>query len=368
MPPAKDYSQAPALDIPLHVKYVQQLDENKDLAYHLTSHLRLNGVYWGLTALSVLGHADALSRDDMVDYVMACWDDEAGAFGAHVGHDAHMHATLSAIQILIMQDALDRCDVDRVVQFAVLLVGEDGSMAGDAFGERDTRFSYLLISALSLLGRLDDLNALYDGTGRQRVIDHLVGSMNFDGAFGSAPGAESHGAQGEPELARTALTEVWVSVASLAILGELHRVDSDLLGWWLAERQLANGGLNGRPEKLEDVCYSWWNLAALSIIGKLHWINRDKLIAFILSAQDLDGGGIADRPDDWVDVFHTVFGVAGLSLLGYPGLQDIHPLYCMPRDVIDKRGLGRAYQQLPRLAAWPPSASVPPHAEGPTQA
>lgn len=58
-----------------------------------------------------------------------------------------------------------------------------------------------------------------------------------------------------------------------------------MLGWWLSERQLPNGGLNGRPEKLEDVCYSWWNLASLSILGKLHWINRDKLIAFILSAQ-----------------------------------------------------------------------------------
>lgn len=78
---------------------------------------------------------------------------------------------------------------------------------------------------------------------------------------------------------------VWVCTAALAILGELHRVDSDLLGWWLSERQLPNGGLNGRPEKLEDVCYSWWNLAALSIIGKLHWINREKLIGFILGAQ-----------------------------------------------------------------------------------
>lgn len=58
-----------------------------------------------------------------------------------------------------------------------------------------------------------------------------------------------------------------------------------MLGWWLSERQLPNGGLNGRPEKLEDVCYSWWNLAGLAIIGKLHWINRDKLIKFILSAQ-----------------------------------------------------------------------------------
>jgi geranylgeranyl transferase type-2 subunit beta len=30
-------------------------------------------------------------------------------------------------------------------------------------------------------------------------------------------------------------------------------VDIDKLAWWLSERQLECGGLNGRPEKLEDV-------------------------------------------------------------------------------------------------------------------
>lgn len=35
----------------------------------------------------------------------------------------------------------------------------------------------------------------------------------------------------------------------------------------------------------KQVCYSWWDLSALSILGKLHWINRDKLITFILDAQ-----------------------------------------------------------------------------------
>lgn len=191
-------------------------------------------------------------------------------------------------------------------------------------------------------------------------MTNIAESMNFDGAFGSEPGAESHGAQGEFNLP-SSLMIVWVCVASLAILGELDRVDFDLLGWWLSERQLPNGGLNGRPEKLEDVCYSWWNLAALSIIGKLHWINRDKLFSFILRAQDFDvdptsglpHGGIADRPGDWVDVFHTVFGVAGLSLLGYPGLNDIDPLYCLPAQVTEKLGLRTKYQTLPRLDAWP---------------
>lgn len=46
---------------------------------------------------------------------------------------------------------------------------------------------------------------------------------------------------------------VFVCTAALAILDRLDEVDYETLGWWLAERQLPNGGLNGRPEKLEDV-------------------------------------------------------------------------------------------------------------------
>ena len=30
----------------------------------------------------------------------------------------------------------------------------------------------------------------------------------------------------------------------------------------------------GRPEKMPDVCYSWWVLAALKMIGRIHWISK----------------------------------------------------------------------------------------------
>jgi len=40
----------------------------------------------------------------------------AGAFAPHPGHDPHLHPTLSAIQILLMQDALHLVSVDKVVQ------------------------------------------------------------------------------------------------------------------------------------------------------------------------------------------------------------------------------------------------------------
>ena len=70
------------------------------------------------------------------------------------------------------------------------------------------------------------------------------------------------------------------------------------------------------------------------------------------------------------DVFHTLFGVAGryhvtftvcaailfqismtysgLSLLGYPGLEDIDPVYCMPAKLIEKMGLRKGWKALER--------------------
>lgn len=153
-----------------------------------------------------------------------------------------------------MEDALDRVDVERIISCmffnlfsslmilrsrAVLLklVNPDGSVSGDKWGESDTRFSYILLSCLSLLDRLSSLtDEQIDG-----ITENIRKCMNFDGGFGLSPGTESHSGQ------------VWVCTAALAILDRLDIVDRDLLGAWLSERQLPNGGLNGRPEKLEDV-------------------------------------------------------------------------------------------------------------------
>ncbi|KAG8967020.1 hypothetical protein FRC03_010867 [Tulasnella sp. 419] len=319
------------LNVDLHVAYIQKIGTTKDdLAYHMTSHLRMNAVYWGLTALCIMDRKDALDRDEMIEFVMSCWDDAQGGFGAFPGHDAHVLATLSAIQILVMQNALDRLDIPRVVSFILGLQNPNGSFSGDRFGETDTRFGYCAVSALSQVGQLDKLDV-------DKTVGYIRKCRNFDGGFGASEGAESHAAQ------------VWVCVAALAILDRLEEeVDVATLGWWLCERQLPNGGLNGRPEKLEDVCYSFWVLSSMAILAKVHWIDRDGLISFILSAQDTEGGGIADRPDNMVDVFHTLFGVAGLSLLGYPGLIDLDPVYCMPALVIEGIGLRKRWVALPR--------------------
>lgn len=120
-------------------------------------------------------------------------------------------------------------------------------------------------------------------------------------------------------------------MAALHILGRQDLFRREELAEWLVFRQLPNGGLNGRPEKLEDVCYSWWVLSSLHILEpSLEWISKYDLKSFILRCQDPVSGGIADRPGDVPDVFHTLFGLAGLSLMGLAGLEAVDPAYCMP--------------------------------------
>lgn len=103
---------------------------------------------------------------------------------------------------------------------------------------------------------------------------------------------------------------------------------------WLAWRQLYNGGLNGRPEKLEDVCYSWWIVSSLAMLNQTCVISLPALQSFILNCQDLVGdgiGGFADRPGDMADVFHTLFGLAGLSLTNnFTEMESIDPRFCLP--------------------------------------
>ena len=147
-----------------------------------------------------------------------------------------------------------------------------------------------------------------------KAVSHIHACANFDGGFGRSPGEESHAGQ------------IFTCVGALTIARRLDIVDRDRLAAWLSERQLPNGGFNGRPEKLEDVCYSWWVLSSIAMLGKLHWIDASKLTTFILRCQDAEHGGIADRPGDMVDVFHTLFGIAGLNLLGYPDLVEVDPV------------------------------------------
>jgi geranylgeranyl transferase type-2 subunit beta len=331
------------LHVAKHVEYIVSLDKRSDeYEYWLTEHLRLNGVYWGLTALHILGHPDALPRDGLVEFTMKCWDSESGGFGAAPGHDAHMLYTCSAVQILAMADALSVLDDpvssdskqtkrskigdceyppsrrsrgSRQQVISALQDRSTGVFHGDSFGEPDTRFLYAALNALSLLGLLDRVDVPLAMSFVRRCTNAA------DGGYGTVPGAESHAGQ------------IFVCLAARSIGGDLDPPGGgggsddgrhDRLAAWLSERQVpeTGGGLNGRPEKVPDVCYAWWVVSALVMLRRTHWIDRPALRRFVLRCQDPERGGLSDRPGDAVDVFHTHFGVAGLSLLEWSERRD----------------------------------------------
>lgn len=86
----------------------------------------------------------------------------------------------------------------------------------------------------------------------------------------------------------------------------------------------------------------------MSMLGKLEWINHEKLAEFILNCQDMETGGIADRPGDISDVFHTFFGIAGLSLLNFDHLEPVDPVFALPKVTTSNLNLNVPYQSLPR--------------------
>jgi len=359
----------------------------------MSEHLFLSGLYWTLSSFTIMCPTNQ-EMDDIVqslvsafpqdpvdssnellsskkifqNYIYKCYDSTRGGFGGNVGQDAHVLYTLSALQILILlhytttpiedEDNKGWLDTTRVSPMDILsfissLQRSDGSFVGDHYGEIDTRFSYCALYIYKLLIPLVNVDDNTQPTKSWRInvekavqyIQQSCSNSLFDGGYGSIPGAESHAGQ------------IFCCIASLAMTKSLHLLDSStyqLLGFWLSERQCDSGGLNGRPEKQADVCYSWWILSSLSILDQVSWIHTRKLEDFILKCQDDVDGGIADRPGDMPDVFHTFFGIAGLSLLNYLHGVDtgstydyrkIDSIYALPTDVVRKMGLpGQVYR------------------------
>lgn len=132
---------------------------------------------------------------------------------------------------------------------------------------------------------------------------------------------------------------VFCCVGAVAVAGQLHRINKEALGKWMGRRQTVEGGFNGRPEKLPDVCYSWWVLSSMAMIGKTDMVDLEALEGYILRCQDPSGGGISDRPVNEVDVFHTFFGIASLSLIDSKkyNLLAIDPIFAIPSKTIAEK-------------------------------
>ncbi|GAB4851328.1 hypothetical protein Ancab_030721 [Ancistrocladus abbreviatus] len=127
------------LAVEKHVRYILSVEKKKDdFESVVMEHLRMNGAYWGLMTLDLLGKLDAVDQDEVISWIMLC-QDESGGFSGNTEHDPHILYTLSAIQVLALFDKIHILDIDKVSNYIAGLQNEDGSFSGDIWGEVDTR-------------------------------------------------------------------------------------------------------------------------------------------------------------------------------------------------------------------------------------
>eukprot|EP01105_Mastigella_eilhardi_P020118 TRINITY_DN4774_c0_g1_i1.p1 TRINITY_DN4774_c0_g1~~TRINITY_DN4774_c0_g1_i1.p1 ORF type:complete len:354 (-),score=72.53 TRINITY_DN4774_c0_g1_i1:70-1131(-) len=327
-----------------HVRFLRRCVNLLPSEYTQQDNNHLTLLYFVVGALDLLGELDCVTRpagtadtpehrekmrETIVDYVYRLQilptvdgnTQNCGFVGSPAQYEIHpqfhqckyvisnVAMTYVALCLLVLlRDDFSRINVPAILKGLRALQQPDGSFSAVCVpggGECDVRFVYC---ACVISHFLND----WSGIDKEKAINFIISTQTYDGAFGQRPHQESHGGS------------TYCALASLALLGELHRIPRmDDLVAWLVDRQLS--GFQGRANKPPDTCYSWWVGASLTLLGKYNLIDFSAVEGFNLSCQ-ASIGGFSKVPDVFPDVLHTYYSLCGLSLGGRAGLK---PLDCM---------------------------------------
>ncbi|XP_054286396.1 geranylgeranyl transferase type-1 subunit beta [Macrosteles quadrilineatus] len=222
------------------------------------------------------------------------------------GHLAMTYTGLAAL--VILGDDLSRVDRHACVQGVKALQHDDGSFCATLSGsENDMRFVYC---AACVCYMLND----WSGMDIEKTVSFITKSMSYDYGIGQGPDLESHGGV------------TYCAVAALTLMGRLHNVFSrkqiEGLKRWAIFRQVT--GFQGRPNKPEDTCYSFWVGATLKLLEVFDLVDFKENREYVMSTQSTFSGGFSKWADSYADPMHTYLGLSGLSLMGEEGLQEVH--------------------------------------------
>lgn len=225
-------------------------------------------------------------------------------------HRPHIAMTYCALLTLLVLDPLhgwDRLpDKSAILEHVRSLQRPDGS-----FGciqdpsEQDMRFLYCACSISYLLNDWSGINV-------DRAVEYIQSCRAYDGGIALVPGQEGHGGS------------TFCGLAALVLMGRLDTLErKEELIHWCVHRQVQ--GMQGRPNKVEDTCYSYWIGGSLKLLGHDHLLEHAPLQTFILSCQSPQMGGFAKTPGVVPDILHSFYSLAWLCLSNNSNLP-IHRL------------------------------------------
>ncbi|CAJ0915143.1 2361_t:CDS:2, partial [Entrophospora sp. SA101] len=170
---------------------------------------------------------------------------------------ANLAMTYTALcSLLTLGDDLACVDKTAIINSLKYLQNDNGSFTQTYQGmESDMRFVYCAVAISSILNDFSGINIL-------KIVDYIKNSQSYDYGIGQGPGFESHGGS------------TYCAIAALSIL---DKIDEGLLSkdetiFWLLSRQ-ENNGFQGRANKPEDTCYSFWIGASLKILKAFDFVD-----------------------------------------------------------------------------------------------
>ena len=201
----------------------------------------------------------------------------------------------------------------------------------------DLRFMYTAIVIWYLLSDQTDDRSTQSMINIESATSYILSCIAYDGALALTPGREGHGGS------------TFCGIASLYLMGVLDEVIAreELIGWkenlirWCVMRQYSlpkttnrntidegdeqasNGyyegeantaaGMQGRPNKLEDTCYSYWIGGTLHLLSASHLVDGWALREYVLECQS-PYGGFGKVLGAMPDLLHSFYSLAWLSL------------------------------------------------------
>lgn len=304
-------SHTPTLMTQKHLKKLKMLITNLDVTFEPLDCSRPWLCYWILHSLQILGYRlDDEEHSKIVGFLAKCQSPDGG-FGGGPGQYPHLattYAGVNALCIIGTHEAYQVIDRKALKRFLTSLHGEDGSFSLHVDGEVDIRGIYCALSVAKLTN-------VYTPEMFKGSEDWIAKCQTWEGGIGGCPGMEAHGGY------------TYCGLASLVLLGKTDFCHLKSLLRWTVNRQMRlEGGFQGRPNKVVDGCYSFWQGGALSLIHAIltkqrkvfnsnYWLfNQEALQEYLLICCQHPYGGLLDKPEKTSDMYHTCYALSGLSI------------------------------------------------------
>lgn len=323
-----------------HIRYLEMNYQLLPSPYEAQEINHLTLAYFIISGLHILQALDRVDREAVINWVLSMQahpKSEAelnnGQFygfhgsrssqfhsldnGDSVPNNSHLASTYCALAILkTVGYDFSLIDSHSISKSMKHLQQPDGSFMPIHTGaETDLRFVYCAAVISSLLDN-------WSGVDKEKAKNYILSCQSYDGGFGLIPGQESHGGA------------TYCAVASLQLMGFIEDnlvskrtsssiIDVPLLLDWCLQRQAADGGFQGRPNKDSDTCYTFWIGGVLKMLGANQFIDETTLREFLLTCQS-EYGGFSKYPEQFPDLYHSYYGITAFSMLQETGLNSLN--------------------------------------------